>query len=158
MHGMVLDGVLTRNEARISEGYNPIVGLDEPLIPMNVTTVANADKLAEQKRLSAPAAPVPDARAVALAQSAAQRVARKELQVVKVAAAASNQELALAEAYDKHAVFVATCLGVALDAAQQYCAARRHSFRDGTLNGTLEDDFMASAVSILERLALKGSI
>lgn len=32
---MVLTGILTRNEAREVEGYNPLAGLDEPLVPQN---------------------------------------------------------------------------------------------------------------------------
>jgi HK97 family phage portal protein len=34
-HNGVLDGWLTRNEARALEGYDPIDGLDEPLVPTN---------------------------------------------------------------------------------------------------------------------------
>lgn len=34
-HGMVLDGILTRNEARDGLRYNPLPGLDEPLVPVN---------------------------------------------------------------------------------------------------------------------------
>jgi HK97 family phage portal protein len=39
---LVLNGVLTRNEARIALGYNPLPGLDEPLQP---NTGATSDKL-----------------------------------------------------------------------------------------------------------------
>lgn len=35
----ILTGFMTRNEARILEGLNPLPGLDEPLVPLNVTTV-----------------------------------------------------------------------------------------------------------------------
>ena len=35
MHSGVLDGWLTRNEARAMEGFDPIDGLDEPLVPVN---------------------------------------------------------------------------------------------------------------------------
>jgi HK97 family phage portal protein len=38
---LVLNGVLTRNEARHALGYNPIEGLDEPLVPTNTTTADN---------------------------------------------------------------------------------------------------------------------
>ena len=84
LHGMVLDGILTRNEARISEGYNPIDGLDDPLRPLNMTTEADAQKAAEAPALVAPAAaPAPaepgpaDARLAALLQGNAQRMARR---------------------------------------------------------------------------------
>jgi len=36
-HGGILDGWLTRNEARKKENLNPITGLDEPLVPTNMT-------------------------------------------------------------------------------------------------------------------------
>jgi HK97 family phage portal protein len=39
IHNMVLDGVLTRNEGRELEGYDPIDGLDEPLVPINEQTL-----------------------------------------------------------------------------------------------------------------------
>jgi HK97 family phage portal protein len=32
----ITNGWLTRNEARVEEGYNPIEGLDEPLVPLNM--------------------------------------------------------------------------------------------------------------------------
>ena len=35
-HGAILDGWLTRNEVRKREGLNPIDGLDEPLVPLNM--------------------------------------------------------------------------------------------------------------------------
>ena len=35
---LVLNGVLTRNEARGVIGYNPLAGLDEPLVPTNTQT------------------------------------------------------------------------------------------------------------------------
>jgi HK97 family phage portal protein len=38
---LVLNGVLTRNEARAALGYNPIDGLDEPLVPTNTATPDN---------------------------------------------------------------------------------------------------------------------
>ena len=67
------DGWMTRNEARISEGMNPIDGLDEPLRPLNMVE-NNAHEVAD---------PVPrndnsaDARVTALLQSNADRMARR---------------------------------------------------------------------------------
>ena len=38
-HGKAIrDGWLTRNEVRKREGYNPLDGLDDPIIPLNMTT------------------------------------------------------------------------------------------------------------------------
>lgn len=38
---LVLNGILTRNEARQELGYNPLDGLDDPLVPTNTTTSDN---------------------------------------------------------------------------------------------------------------------
>lgn len=42
-HAGVLDGWLTRNEARIQENLDPLAGLDEPLRPLNMVMVSEAD-------------------------------------------------------------------------------------------------------------------
>jgi HK97 family phage portal protein len=44
LHNMVLDGILVRNEAREIEGYDPIDGLDEPLVPANEMTLAESNE------------------------------------------------------------------------------------------------------------------
>ncbi len=38
---LVLNGVITRNEARLFLGYDPLTGLDEPLVPTNTATSDN---------------------------------------------------------------------------------------------------------------------
>lgn len=43
IHNLVLDGVLTRNEGRELEGYDPIEGLDEPLVPVNERELSEPD-------------------------------------------------------------------------------------------------------------------
>ena len=43
MHSGVLDGWLTRNEARAMEGFDPIDGLDEPLVPVNERDLNDPD-------------------------------------------------------------------------------------------------------------------
>lgn len=40
-HAGVLDGWLTRNEARELENYDPIEGLDEPLVPVNMRGISD---------------------------------------------------------------------------------------------------------------------
>jgi phage portal protein BeeE len=47
-HSGVLDGWLTRNEARISENLDPIDGLDEPLRPLNMVPESEADELLDE--------------------------------------------------------------------------------------------------------------
>lgn len=153
-------GWLTRNEARIAEGMNPLDGLDEPLRPLNMVEEGEAaDELAEADAGAddtvKPKQPEPDARHIALAQAAAERVARKELQVFKAAMRTEDWAAAVAVAYQQHATFVASCLGVSIEAAQAYCTSRGS---DPLTKGTEESDFMACALSKLERLALKGTL
>jgi HK97 family phage portal protein len=57
IHNMVLDGVLTRNEGREMEGYDPIEGLDEPLVPVNERGLNDPDPNAE----TGPGEELPDA-------------------------------------------------------------------------------------------------
>lgn len=74
-------GWLVRNEARIREGMNPIVGLDEPLIPLNMVTIDDSvEERAETKTIAAPIeppAPAPDARLVAVLSGNVHRMARR---------------------------------------------------------------------------------
>jgi hypothetical protein len=42
-HNGIADGWLTRNEARAFEDLEALPGLDEPLVPLNMTTVDNLD-------------------------------------------------------------------------------------------------------------------
>ena len=71
------DGWMTRNEARISEGMNPIDGLDEPLRPLNmVENNQAADELAEPPAQNDDKL-LPNARTTALLQGNADRMARR---------------------------------------------------------------------------------
>lgn len=156
-------GWLTRNEARDEEGRDPLPGLDVPLQPLNMVP---AGTLPQDLRPGndggspkQPGAPVPGrsagARHFALVQAVATRVARKEWQVVRAASMDKGDWVAtVAAAYEAHAPFVAACLNVPMEAARAYCASR---VKD-VAAGVLEQDFMAFALSKLERLALDGSL
>jgi HK97 family phage portal protein len=67
----ILDGWLTRNEARERENLNALDGLDEPLQPLNMTPAGS--------RYEEPDNPETDARAAIILRASAERVARKEL-------------------------------------------------------------------------------
>jgi HK97 family phage portal protein len=47
-HAGVLDGWLSRNEARAMENLDPIIGLDEPLRPLNMVPENEADELLDE--------------------------------------------------------------------------------------------------------------
>ena len=81
-HNGVLDGWLTRNEAREREGLEPIDGLDDPLRPLNMVPESEAqDEAAAAKAAppspAVPAQPVPDPQKAALLAGNASRMARR---------------------------------------------------------------------------------
>ncbi len=53
---MVLTGIMTRNEARSLEEMDPIEGLDEPLVPLNMASPDDVDRIAREAVDSAKAA------------------------------------------------------------------------------------------------------
>jgi len=83
IHNMVLDGVLTRNEGRELEGYDPMDGLDEPLVPVNERGLNDPNPAVQPVQTPAkpadPQEPADDAsaRLVALLGGNAARMARR---------------------------------------------------------------------------------
>ncbi len=124
----ILDGWLTRNEARIAENRNPLDGLDKPLEPMNMRKAGEEPK---EKTADAgseePAQPPADdesesaLRVRALNAAAVDRVLRKEVEMVCRAWSAESPEAALTDAYARHKTFVVDVLIVPVAAAADYC-------------------------------------
>jgi HK97 family phage portal protein len=85
LHNLVLDGVITRNEARGWEGLDPIEGLDVPLIPGNERELGDPDPKGEagpgEELPDAPPAPADDegtaARLAQVLRGNAARMARR---------------------------------------------------------------------------------
>lgn len=162
LRAMVLSGILTPNEARDEEGRNPIDGLDEPLIPTNVAGLNDepAPTPAPAKQPGRQPAPEPtddadgaDARVVALATAAAERLARKEAQEVHRAMAGGAGAEQLLVVYAKHAGVVSAALGVDRSAADAYCVDQAEA-----LAATPQlSDYQLLAQTRLERLALTGT-
>jgi HK97 family phage portal protein len=123
----IMNGSLTRNEARIAEGRDPLQGLDEPLQPLNMATPATADQLQNPPPVApAPAGPPPPPdkkkkRMEALVFAAAERVARKEVEMMLRCA---GDRAKVAAAYAKHVSFVAQALNVEENTAAGYCAGQ----------------------------------
>jgi len=175
----ITGGWLTRNEARIAESFNPLPGLDDPLRPLNMISDSAADEEDEEIETGAalpvnanpddppPAAPdkskskkpaeagffTPDQRLLALAGAAAERIARREIEVMTKAYAAGGPD-ALARAYAAHSAFVSAALGVSLKSAQAYCEEQLASVA-GT-QGLNNEELAEIARCKLERLAIKG--
>lgn len=156
----VNNGTMTRNEARLMEDREPLEGLDEPLRALNMTTeseaLAAADRAAAAPPPAPPAAPVPgNARLSAMAAVTAERVARKETQVVLAALAQPDWPAAYADAMAKHGQFVMQALGVSQRAADAYVEARKN---DPIHKGSEDHDIYRTALSRLTKLALEGTV
>lgn len=147
----IMNGTLTRNEGRLMEDRNPLPGLDEPLRMLNMVTETDAQDAqddAEAQEVikdAAHDANPADARLLALAGAAADRVARKEAAMVAAAKPGT-----LPEAYAKHADFVAAALGISPPAARDYCAGQ---LADAGQPG---DEFLPRTLARLTRLATGG--
>jgi HK97 family phage portal protein len=162
----IMNGSMTRNEFRVEEGDNPLPGLDEPLRMLNMVTESDAADMqvdqeeaegaASEKVEPAPAkAPPADARLNALAIAAAERVARKETQVLLAAAAAPDWAQAMADAMFKHGAFVAQALGVPETIADAYILARGG---DPIGRDSEESDIYNAALARLTKLAIEGTV
>lgn len=124
----IVNGWLTRNEARISENLEPLDGLDEPLMPVNLMEVDDAEaaesaaeEATEADNNVAPRAPggTPDdtgaQRLAALVRANAERLARR--------AAGALAKQPIENVFDADfADVVAKALAVPLPAAQAWCA------------------------------------
>ena len=135
-HSGILDGWLTRNEARLAENMNPLDGLDEPLRPLNMVEESWAE---EEEVAAAPTFPsavpgnsVPpasddeeaatDQRLLAVVTAVATRIARKEAAALARARERGGNVTEIARAfYAEHAAYVAESLGVTLEAARGHC-------------------------------------
>jgi HK97 family phage portal protein len=53
----VIGGWLTRNEVRAQEELNPIPGLDDPIVPLNVTTIKDGEIVVQDDPGAIPGAP-----------------------------------------------------------------------------------------------------
>jgi HK97 family phage portal protein len=160
-HNGILDGWLTRNEARLAENRNPLAGLDEPLRPLNMVEENDAQQTTDDTEPAVPPTlprpsrvSPPDSRLVALALSSAKRVARKEMVMTQMAFATKhNVADALTTAYAKHAEFVAAALSVPRKAAEYYCIKQCDLMQ--TVGQTmLTEEFLLITEARLERLAL----
>lgn len=159
----VMNGTLTRNEGRIMEDRDPIDGLDEPLMMVNMIPVSQQQDEADEEEKAEKDAPPALAKAPpqnaerlkALAVAAAERVARKEMQAIIEAAKAEDWPAAVAVAMERHAPFVAKALGVTHEQAGAYMDARKG---DPINVGSEESDIYNAALARLTKLALEGTV
>lgn len=146
----VMNGTMTRNEARLMEGRNPLPGLDEPLRMLNMVTESDAQDGQD-------VADSTDARMAAMAGAAAERVARKEMEMVaRIVRAHPEAGIAgaIEAAYLRHEAFVAAAFGVSAEAARAFCQDQMHIAQ--LLGADELDDFGEITRCKLERLAVSG--
>jgi HK97 family phage portal protein len=109
---LIMTGVMTRNEARQLENMNPLPGLDDPLIPLNMTTVDSEGNVATQE----PAGNEFGAKALDVsARDASKKIAAAEIRDLEKradkAAADSDRFDAWVKGYcDGHGEYVGTVL------------------------------------------------
>lgn len=165
-HNGILDGWMTRNEARASENMEPIDGLDEPLRPLNMVEESDAEDAEDDSEANEPPEPPsptqgpksPEdqedaaSRLSALAVATAQRVARKETAMLLTALKAGN---CFEATMQSHVGFVAAAFGITEQSARAYCDAR---MKDHFRPGHEEQDIYEAALAKLSHLALKGEI
>jgi hypothetical protein len=113
----------------MDDGREPLDGLDEPLVPLNMVGADDLGKQlddpppSEAGPVKTPKAPSQSARTVALAQAACARVARKEARIVATIEPPMTRG-ALLVAYEPHVNFVAAALGVNRAQSATYCNAQ----------------------------------
>lgn len=152
-------GWLVRNEARRMEGYDPLPGLDVPLQPLNMVPAgtqlpAPASNDAPPKKVPAP----DQARLATLAAAAAERVARKEREMVQAAwVKGGDVGISLLKAYDSLAKFMPSALSVSADACTDYCARRIEVAMLTSQESLTYGDFQTVGRLELERMALAGA-
>jgi hypothetical protein len=158
-HAGILDGWMTRNEARIAENMNPIDGLDEPLRPLNMVEESWAEEEIEEDPTET-ITQSPDhesqeeamvrQRLRAVVSAVGARIARKEaLALTRAHERGGNVAEAVRTFYAGHAGYVADSLGVSVDVARAHC---EHMLK--TLNAKGIHDPMAT----LEQLALASLV
>lgn len=128
-------GWLTRNEARLMEGYDPLKGLDQPLQPLNMVPAGTLPKdpatvKNDPGKLPAPA---PDARRVALVGAIADRLARRAV------GALQKSPGAVAEVFSPaFSAVIAESLAILPSEAQEFCAWAIANLQEGTLWAEME--------------------
>jgi len=174
----IQNGWLTRNEARASENRNPLPGLDEPLQPLNMVTVKDAEEDDEALDAGQPPAPGdstdkgepqtpppppgrPKKQGSAwqerLVLAVAGRVVRKETQALRRACWTDGGGKAAGEFYAKHRAYVASSMGCSAETAAQWCDQQlAEALLSSDIETTLRDWEDAAPAHLAALVAAEG--
>lgn len=134
-------GILAPNEPRQWENLNPKEGLDEPLRPLNMVPVNQAQEEQPQQQQPTPqpsqmeeseAEPQQDNRFMKLLKVGAERVLNKEIKAIRASAKKLNEpefNKWLEDFYTKHIDFVSENLCISNDDAKRLCDASMNEIR-----------------------------
>ena len=155
----VRTGIETRNEARLMEDREPLPGLDEPVLALNMGTSAPKPSGGQEALATLETTTGFDARAYEIARNQAEILVRKELAAATKAATrfASDGEAWqswLREFYAQHTGEVARRLALSPATAQVYTA--RQGQRLSTQGIAAASEWERTVVTELTALALAG--
>jgi hypothetical protein len=146
--GGIQSGWLTRNEAREAEGYDPLDGLDEPLMPLNMVEGSKAEELEGGAEAPPSRQPTEESRRLqAILEAGARRLARR-------AAGALAKRPATEVFDDGFAELMAEALGMDAGLARQTCSELAHAA--GTRDLTEEQIAQALMVGATYRHSPEG--
>ena len=157
-------GWLTRNEARAMENRNPIDGLDDPLMPLNMAPVNETADTDLGEDVADPAAPEDDTgtggakRLAQFVRAAAERVVRKEVKALRQIDRRANGDFGdqIIEFYDDHWKLVHETMHIPEQEARLYAAlhvARLNKDRTQAIDAIERDgaeELLATANSVQE--------
>ncbi len=148
----IQNGWVTRNEVRALEDMNPLEGLDDPLVPLNLKAVGedtgatddNGDDNSDNSDDSSDDGDQDESASMfVLAKAAAERCANKEALALRRIFAKAPNDAELAEAlesfYNSHREMVKTNLALTEEQAEAYCIDHGVEIFDARASDQFED-------------------
>lgn len=125
----VINGTLTRNEAREMEGRNPIEGLDDPLVPMNMAIVD------EDGEIEPPAAPAPPTKPSAPNETPADDAEARLRAVLTINAARMARRISAGPA--PHSDVLAAAMAITQESAAKWLEESPKSLNEAEIAASL---------------------
>lgn len=152
----IMWGWMTRNEVRAKEDLNPILGLEKPLTPENMTTNPNGDTVVSF-RGSEPTAWTADdtSRLKLIAAGVADRTIRREMTAMSALAKKTTDpeswRVSVGAWYGEHVGYVADAMKMPEHTARRYCAEQAASLIEH--GASVMDEWPVDRAEVLARLA-----